>query len=110
MTPDKPIDAPDANKASGKTESRPEIYAISRDLSGWTLSRRSLMSAAAVVAAVPQRAEAAAACATGAWSHTSNFDSVAINLWSLPDGRLLPVRLMDPAASDSSPSGATYAQ
>ena len=105
MKPEKPDDGLEAREAGGKTEARPEVYAISRSQSGWALSRRSLFSAAvAASAAVPKRA-GAAACATGAFAHSDSTASVAISpdgrllasgggdakvkLWSLPDGALL---------------------
>ena len=103
MKPDKPDDGLESKNAANADE-RPEVYAIQRGQSGWTLSRRSLLSAAAAAAAIPKRAQAAA-CATGAEAHQDWVLSVAISpdgrllasgsydrtikLWSLPDGALL---------------------
>jgi WD40 repeat protein len=96
---------------SNEPSGRPEVYAIKRGRSGWTLSRRSLFgAAAAATAAAPKRAEAAV-CAEWALAHNggaygvcispdgrllvsggagnSNPGDKLIKLWSLPDGALL---------------------
>ena len=85
MKPEKPDDELEATKPPAKIEARPEVYAINRGQSGWTLSRRSLFSAAAAAAgALPKRARAAA-CPADAFSHAASVTSIAIS----PDGRLL---------------------
>ena len=104
MKPKESEENPEGKKADPKGKEGPEVYAIQRGRSGWTLSRRSLFSAAAAAAAAPERARAAV-CATGAAAHTQEVQSVAISpdgrtlasgsqdntikLWSLPDGALL---------------------
>ena len=109
MNPEKPNDRLEPKKAPARTKGRPEVYAISRGLSGWTLSRRSLLTAAAAaVVAFPKRAQTAA-CLAGQLSSgfpgniyslavssdgrmlasaADSFDTT-IRLWSLPDGALL---------------------
>ena len=79
MKPERPDDGLEARRTPAKTEARPEVYAINRGQSGWTLSRRSLFSAAAAaMAAVPRRA-GAAVCAEGAAAHTATVFSLAIS-------------------------------
>ena len=96
---------PDDRVASGRTGTRAEapleIYAIQRGRPGWTLSRRSLLSAAA--AAVAGRLASAANCGTYAWPHNNVLPRLAfcpdgvlvsagyfeMKLWSLADGALL---------------------
>ena len=54
-------DVPEGKKADPKSQELPQVYAINRSASGWTLSRRSLLSAAAAAVAVvaaPRRAHA----------------------------------------------------
>jgi hypothetical protein len=106
MKTEKPDDGLTARKAGGHAEAQPEVYAISRGRSGWSLSRRSVFSAAVAAAtAVPKRSQAAA-CAAGAFADKGprclaispdgrllvsggDLNSGSIKLWSLPDGALL---------------------
>ena len=82
MKPNESEDSVEGKKADPQRKEGPEVYAINRGRSGWTLSRRSLFSAAA--AAVPRRAQAAV-CAAGAVASADPIRVLAIS----PDGRLL---------------------
>jgi hypothetical protein len=81
MTPEEPDDGLEAKRAAAKTEG-PEVYAINRGQSGWTLSRRSLLGAAALAATASRRGDGAV-CAFGAVAHAYPVRSIAIS----PDGR-----------------------
>jgi sugar lactone lactonase YvrE len=100
----------DRTRGDPRRQDIPEIYSVQRGLSGWTLSRRSLLSAAAAAAvlAFPKRTQAGV-CAAGAQSaaigaradslavspdgrmlaSASDTGETAVRLWSLPDGALL---------------------
>jgi WD40 repeat protein len=105
-----------------KQAETPEVYAISRGRSGWSLSRRSVMSAAALAAAAAPRMEGAV-CVAGALAHAGStagttltvrvavsadgrlmvsaaIDRVTttVKLWSLPDGAFVK-RLSNSTAS-----------
>ncbi len=84
------------------SERGPEVYAVKRGPSGWSFSRRSLVGAAAAVAAVPKRASAGAcgdktaelqvtavAISPNGELMASGSDDRLIRLWSLPNGALL---------------------
>jgi sugar lactone lactonase YvrE len=104
MKPNQSPDGTDGKQPDPERQEVPEVYAIQRGQSGWTLSRRSLLSAAAAAAAIPKRA-GAAACVTGALAHNGLVSCVSISpdgrllvsgvwdnslrIWSLPDGTLL---------------------
>ena len=80
-------DGPEGRKADPQRRETLEVYAVERGRSGWTLSRRDLLSAAAAAVAavaVSRRAEAAG-CPAGALAHTQSVESIAIS----PDGGLL---------------------
>ena len=100
--------APEGTTGHPQGQELPEVYSVSRGLSGWTLSRRSLLTAAAAAAAaaaLPKRAPAAV-CGANALAHIGAVSTVAINrdggllasasgldgtvkLWSLPNGALV---------------------
>jgi WD40 repeat protein len=97
-------------KESDKAETdhqAPEVYAVKRGASGWRLSRRDIMqaAAAAVAASILPEAGSAQQCSNGARPHYKRILSLAfspsgkmfisgsedgrIKIWSLPDGALL---------------------
>jgi WD40 repeat protein len=91
MKDEKPDDRLPALNAPDDSGEEPEVYAVSKGFSGWTLSRRGLMAAAAAALSLEGNPSADAQVCTGMVAHQNAITAIAVSF----DGQALITASLD---------------